>query len=157
MVAPLAGVLSWYQGDTRVVAVEPERSCCLRAALAAREVVDVEVAGSAADSLGARRVGDRAFALAQRHLHTSLTVTEGDIADAQSHLWENCRLATEPGGATAFAALLSGGYIPAAGERVGVIVCGGNVDPTTIDAATLRSTCRLAGRAGGAGPPPPGH
>ena len=43
-------------------------------------------------------------------------------------LWRDYRLATEPGGAAALAALLSGAYVPAAGERVGVLACGANVD-----------------------------
>jgi threonine dehydratase len=43
-------------------------------------------------------------------------------------LWETVRVAAEPGGAAAFAALLSGRYKTKPGERVGVIVCGGNTD-----------------------------
>jgi threonine dehydratase len=53
-------------------------------------------------------------------------VTDVAIRQAQPALWKVLRVASEPGGAAAIAALLSGGYRPAAGERVGVLVCGGN-------------------------------
>jgi threonine dehydratase len=55
-------------------------------------------------------------------------VTDDHIVESQKKLWETVRIVAEPGGATAFAALLSGRYKPASGERVGVIVCGGNTD-----------------------------
>jgi threonine dehydratase len=64
-------------------------------------------------------------------------VSDAAIRQAQAWLWNEVRLVTEPGGATALAALLSGGYRPEPNERVGVIVCGANVDPATFAAAVL--------------------
>lgn len=128
----LGGVSSWYRGDVEVVAVEPERSCCLAAALRAGRPVPVDVAGIAADSLGARQVGELAFAAASRWVADAVTVSDEAIVDAQRWLWERCRVAAEPGGATALAALRSGAWRPSAGQRVGVVVCGGNVDPATL-------------------------
>jgi threonine dehydratase len=100
----------------------------LHKALAAGKVVDVEVGGVAADSLGARRVGELMFPIAQKFVHRSLLVSDEQIVEAQRILWQQLRLIAEPGGATAFAALLSGVYKPHSGERVGVVMCGSNAD-----------------------------
>ncbi len=123
----LGGALAWYRRSVRVVAVEPETSDALHAALHARGPVKVPVSGVAADSLGAATVGGLPFELATRHLHRSLLVSDPDIVAAQQALWDQARIVTEPGGATAFAAIMSGTYQPVRGERVGVIVCGANV------------------------------
>jgi len=138
----MAGTLAWYGRDVRVVAVEPERSCALRAALDGGAPCDVTVEGVAADSLGARRVGALAFGLARRDLAASVTVPDAAIVEAQHRLWDLTRIAAEPGGATAYAALLCGAYTPVPGERVGVIVCGGNVDPATLSADGPQGTAR---------------
>lgn len=125
----IAGVAAWFAGRVKVVAVEPELCPTLNRALAAGQPVDVATGGIAADSLGCRRVGDVPFAILKQHIQNSLLVSENDIAQAQAFLWNQCRVVAEPGGAVAFAALLNGAYAPARGERVGVIVCGGNADP----------------------------
>lgn len=124
----IAGIAAWYGSAVRVISVEPERSCCLAAAFAAGEPVDVDVSGVAADSLGARRIGSMAFEIAREHVAVALTVAEHDIVEAQRQLWQRVRIAAEPGGATAYAALVGGAYRPKRGERVGIVVCGGNVD-----------------------------
>ena len=130
----IAGVASWFRGDVRVVAVEPERSRCLGAALDAGAPVQVSVAGVASDSLGARQVGDLAFRAASAWVDRAVTVTDEDIVATQLVCWERLRLVVEPGGAAALAALRGGAYRPAPGERVGVVVCGANADPTPIAA-----------------------
>jgi threonine dehydratase len=124
----IGGAAAWYQDRVRVIGVEPERAPTLHNALAAGQVVDVETGGVAADSLGARRVGELMFPIAQKFIHQSLLVTDEQIIEAQRTLWQQLRLIAEPGGATAFAALLSGVYKPHAGERVGVVLCGSNAD-----------------------------
>lgn len=129
----IAGAMAWFQGAKKIIAVEPETSCALHTALAAGAPVDVEVSGVAANALGARRIGSICFDLAQQqrqagHL-TSLTVTDAAITAAQTALWRERRLLVEPAGATALAALISGAYQPAAGERVAVLLCGGNIAP----------------------------
>ncbi|MBN8185336.1 threonine/serine dehydratase [Salipiger thiooxidans] len=125
----IAGALAWLQGARKVVAVEPETSCALSAALEAGEAVDVEVSGVAANALGARRIGGICFELAQAHLGESVRVTDASITEAQRALWQAHRLLVEPAGATALAALRSGAYVPAPGERVAVLLCGGNIAP----------------------------
>jgi threonine dehydratase len=91
-------------------------------------VIDVETGGVAADSLGARRVGELMFPIAQKFVSQSLLVSDDQIVEAQRVLWQRLRLIAEPGGATAFAALFSGVYKPRPGERVGVVLCGSNAD-----------------------------
>ena len=124
----IGGVASWYQDRVRVVSVEPERAPSLARALAAGRVVEVEVGGVAADSLGARRVGEVMFPIARKFVSSALLVRDEQIVQAQTFLWRSLRLMAEPGGATALAALLSGVYRPGPGERVGVVICGANAE-----------------------------
>jgi threonine dehydratase len=93
--------------------------------------VDAEAEGIAADSLAPRQVGQLMFPLAKAHVARSVLVSDDDIRAAQQALWETLRVVTEPGGAAAMAALLSGKYRPAAGERVAVLLCGANT--TAVD------------------------
>ena len=124
----LGGVLSWYQNRLKVIAVEPSEAPTLQNALRAGRPVDSPAGGIAADSLAPRQVGQRTFPIAQKFVHSALLVSDEEIIAAQNKLWEVIRIVAEPGGAAAFAALLSGRYKPEPGERVGVIVCGGNRD-----------------------------
>ena len=122
----IGGIASWYQGRVKVVGVEPEAAPTLHAALKAGSPVDVSVSGLAADSLGASRIGSIAFGIARVHVAGSVLVPDDAIRKAQLVLWDRLKIAAEPGGAAALAALLTGAYTPAPGERVGVLVCGGN-------------------------------
>ncbi len=125
----IGGVAAWFAGKVRVIGVEPQTAPSLATALQAQEPVDVEVSGIAVDSLGARRVGNLAFELAQQYVEHVVLVSDESIQLAQHTLWNDLRIIAEPGGATAMAALLSGVYKPTPGERVGVVICGGNTDP----------------------------
>jgi threonine dehydratase len=130
----IGGIAAWYGGRVRIVAVEAEGSPTLARAREAGQPMDIRTGGLAADSLGCRRIGDLGFGLTQLFVERSLVVTEDVIRQAQRLLWEEMRIIAEPGGAVAFAALLGGSYVPAHGERVGVIVCGGNTDPASLGA-----------------------
>lgn len=99
----------------------------LHDALRAGEPVDAAVGGMAADSLGARRIGSIAFEMSRQFVDRSVLVSESAIRDAQAALWREVRVAAEPGAAVSLAALMSGVYVPAPDEHVGVLVCGGNV------------------------------
>ncbi len=123
----IAGALAWFQGARKVVAVEPETSCALNSALAAGEPVDVSVSGIAANALGARRIGEICFGLAQGM--SSVLVSDDAISQAQNALWQTHRILVEPAGAAALAALTSGAYQPEPDERVAVLICGGNIAP----------------------------
>jgi len=122
----IGGIAAWFGGRCRIVAVEPEQSPTLHAAFAAGEPVDAPAGGIAADSLAPRRVGRLMFPIAHAHVERVVLVTDEAIVQAQEALWSRLRVVTEPGGAAAFAALLSGRYKPQAGERVAVLLCGAN-------------------------------
>src|SRR6056297_3628511 len=107
----IAGALAWWQGARRVVAVEPEQSRALNAALDAGEPVDVPVSGVAANALGARRIGSICFELAARGVD-SVTVPDDAIVAARRVLWQEARLLVEPAGACALAALLCEAWVP---------------------------------------------
>jgi len=126
----IGGMAAWFAGRVKMIGVEPASAPTLERALQAGHPVDVNVGGIAADSLGARRVGDLMFPIAQAYVNRVALVSDEAIVEAQRRLWDVVRLRAEPGGATAFAALLSGAYQPARDERVGVVVCGGNADWT---------------------------
>jgi threonine dehydratase len=122
----IGGIAAWFAGRVKVVAVEPEGAPTLHLALKAGKPVDAPAEGIAADSLAPKQVGRLMFPIAQAHVDRSVLVTDYAIRAAQRALWDNVRIVSEPGGAAAFAALLSGRYAPAAGERVAVLVCGAN-------------------------------
>ena len=127
----IGGIAAWFSGRIKVVGVEPEAAPTLTRALAAGRPVDTEAGGIAADSLAPKRVGELMFPIAQAFVHQVALVSDEAIVAAQKRLWEVMRVAAEPGGAAAFAALLCGRYQPETGERVGVLVCGGNT--TAVD------------------------
>lgn len=122
----IGGIAAWYAGRVKIVGVEPEKAPTLWNALRAGHPVDSEAEGIAADSLAPLRVGELMFPLAQRFVDRVILVTDESIEQAQRALWKTLRVLAEPGGAAAFAALHSRRYVPRAGERVGILVCGGN-------------------------------
>ena len=118
----------------RVEALEPVGSPTLHAARAAGEPVDVAVSGLAADALGARRIGQIAWAVSQQHVVASHLLPEDAIRAAQLQLWTDLRLAVEPAAALPLAALRCGAVRPAADERVALVLCGANFDAATLSA-----------------------
>ena len=129
----IGGIAGWYGSDVEIVSVEPERCPGLHVALQAGGPAPAAVGGIAADSLGARQVGDLMFEVARRFIKQSVLVSDAAIVGAQAALWRELRLVAEPGGATALAGLLSGAWQPPVGAVVGVVVCGAN--------AELRNDC----------------
>ena len=122
----VGGIAAWYGSKTRVIAVEPDGAPTLFDALKAGHPIDAATGSVAADSLAPKRVGELMFPIAQAHVERVVLVTDHAIRMAQKMLWEGLRLVVEPGGCAAFAAVLSGAYQPADGERVGVVVSGAN-------------------------------
>jgi threonine dehydratase len=129
----IGGIAAWFRGKVKIVAVEPERAPTLHRALAAGEPVDAPAEGIAADSLAPKRVGKLMFPIAAAFVERSVLVTDDDIRTAQLALWDKVRIVAEPGGAAAFAALLSGRYSPGPDERVAVLVCGANTTAVKFD------------------------
>jgi len=127
----IGGIAAWFAGRMRIVGVEPESAPTLTLALEAGRPVDSPAGGIAADSLAPLRVGKLMFPIAQRYVERVVLVPDAAIQAAQEALWNVVRVVAEPGGAAAFAALLSGRYQPQALERVAVLVCGANT--TAVD------------------------
>jgi len=129
----IGGIAAWYAGRVRVIAVEPEAAPTLFEALRAGRPVDAPAGGIAADSLAPRRVGEVMFPIARAHVERVVLVSDDAIRRAQQAVWETFRVVAEPGSAATAAALLSGAYVPAAGERVAIVLSGGNT--TAVDFA----------------------
>jgi threonine dehydratase len=124
----IGGIAAWYAGRIAVIGVEPESAPTLTCALRAGAPVDAPAGGIAADSLAPRRVGEQAFPIARRYVQSVVLVSDDAIREAQRRLWEILRVAVEPGGAAAAAAVLCGAYRPRQGEQVGIILSGANTD-----------------------------
>lgn len=128
----IGGIAAAAAGRVRLIGVEPENAPTLHDAIAAGRPVDVPVSGVAADSLGARRIGNLSFALSG-YIDRAVLVTDEAIVSAQKAIWDALRVVVEPGGAAAMAAVLSGRYVPARGEKVGVLLCGANTSAVKFD------------------------
>lgn len=128
----MAGVAAALEGEAHVVGAEPVTAPTLHTALSEGRPVDVAVSGVAADSLGARRLGDIAFEVATRTGVRSVLVTDDDLREARAMLWSRWRIVVEHGAAAAWAALTSGSYRPAPDERLGIVLCGANTDPSDL-------------------------
>ncbi len=124
----IAGIAAWFGGRVRVIGVEPRLSPTLTAALEAGSPVDAPTDGIAADSLAPKRVGELVLPIVKEHVAGVVLVEDDEIAVAQRTLWKVARIAAEPGGAAAAAALLSGSYVPDPDEHVGVLVSGANTN-----------------------------
>lgn len=128
----IGGISAWFGDRVKIVAVEPKAAPTLATALRDGPEVTVNVGGVAANSLGARQIGGLSYHICQENGVHSVLVPDEAIIAAQKVLWDAARIAAEPGGATALAALISDVYRPPADARVGVLVCGGNLDPSPI-------------------------
>ena len=128
----IAGIANWFERRSRVVALEPVLAPTLFKAREAGRPVDVSVSGIAADSLGAKRIGELAWAATQAHVLDSLLLSDEAIRAAQLWLWKELKLAVEPAAALPLAALHSGAYVPRVDEKVCLIICGANLDPATL-------------------------
>ena len=128
----IGGIAAWFNGRARVVAVESEGTATLHRSRRAGRRITIEPTGIAASALGAPAVGEIAWDITQRLVSDCILVADDDIRAAQRCLWDAARIVAEPGGAAAFAALLSGAYVPAADECVGVVICGGNTEPGSV-------------------------
>jgi threonine dehydratase len=122
----IGGIAAWYAGRIRIIGVEPDGAPTLTRALQSGHPVDTEAGSVAADSLAPRRVGELMFPIAQTHVDRVVLVGDAAILDAQAALWTTLRIVAEPGAAAPLAALLARAYVPSVGERVGVLVSGGN-------------------------------
>lgn len=128
----IAGCAAAVGETVKVVAVETQGTPTLYEARRAGKPVDVAISGIAADALGASRIGTPNFEIAQKLVRDAVLVDDDAVRAAQRLLWEELRVIAEPSGATGLAALMSGAYKPAAGERIATLVCGANTDPGSV-------------------------
>lgn len=134
----IGGVARWYENRVKVIGVEPEAAPTLSRALEAGVPVDSPAGGIAADSLAPKRVGELVLPITQKYVNRVILVPDEAIQEAQLALWKVLRVVAEPGGAAAFSALLSGRYKTSAGERVGVVICGGNTTAVDFERANAK-------------------
>ncbi len=125
----IGGIAAWYGGRVKVVAVETEGTATLDKTLKGALPEDFAVSGISASGLGASSIGALPLQIIREHVAQNLVVSDDDVIEAQRRLWSAARIVCEPGGVTALAALTSGAYVPQDGERVAVLLCGGNADP----------------------------
>ena len=123
----IAGIAVAAAGRARVIGIEPELSTAMHDALAAGERVEVTPT-SIADGLNAPHAGRNALAIAQELVEEVVLVSEDEIAEGFRFLYERAKLACEPAGAAAVAAVLAG---KVRGGRTVCVVSGGNVAART--------------------------
>ncbi len=128
----IAGIAAHCQGRSKVIALEPRLAPTLHEARKAGQPVDVAVSGIAADSLGAKRIGDICWQVQGNAIHDTLLLEDDAIRTAQLWLWQHLKLAVEPAAALGLAALQSGVYQPTADEKVCLVLCGANIDPASL-------------------------
>jgi threonine dehydratase len=125
----IGGVAAWFGDRVRVVSVETEGTNTLERSLREGPEIDVAASGIAASSLGGPRLGVMSYAVAKAHVDKAIVLPDDAVFEAARRLWEGTRLIGEPGSAVALAALTSGAYVPRQGERICVLLCGGNAEP----------------------------
>jgi threonine dehydratase len=130
LIAGIAVAVKEMRPDARVIGVEPELSTAMHSALAAGERVEVTPA-SIADGLSAPHAGRMALAICRRLVDEVVLVSEAEIQAGFRFLYERAKLAAEPAGAVATAALLAGKVSLEPGSSVVSVVSGGNVAPRT--------------------------
>jgi threonine dehydratase len=128
----IGGIAAWFAGSTRVIGVEPDGAPTLTRARAEGGPADAPAEGVAADALAPRRVGELVFPITQAYVEDVVLVSDSAILAAQRALWQAARIAAEPAASVGIAALLSGAYKPAAGERAAVVISGANMAPAQL-------------------------
>lgn len=125
----IGGVAAWVRDRVKVVSVETHDTNTLERSLREGPEFSASPSGIAASSLGGPRLGVMSYAVIRDFVDQAVLVEDAAVFDAARRLWEGTRLIGEPGAAVALAALTSGAYVPEPGERVCVVLCGGNAEP----------------------------
>ncbi|MDW8214695.1 MAG: threonine/serine dehydratase [Roseiflexaceae bacterium] len=112
----------------QVIGVEPEDADDMRRSLLAGERITIPPPATIADGLRVTTPGALTFPIVQRHVAQIVTVSDDEIREAIRFVMLRMKLVVEPSGAAGVAAALAG-RLPDSAQRVGIIVCGGNIDP----------------------------
>jgi threonine dehydratase len=133
LISGVAVAVKSLRPDARVVGVEPEGAAGMTAALAAGEVVPI-APETVADGLATPFAGEGTLAVCRELVDEIVVVRDDEIEEAFRFLYARAKLACEPAGAAATAALLAGKIAPEAGSETVTVVSGGNVAPETASA-----------------------
>ena len=117
-----------YAPECRVIGVEPQAGNDGGDSFRGGTLVRREAGATIADGARTPSLGVLTFEIIRRHVAEMTSVPDVDLVRAMRLVWERTKLVVEPTGALGLAALMSGAVEPP-GERVGVIISGGNVDP----------------------------
>jgi threonine ammonia-lyase medium form len=124
LIAGCATVAKTLHPAIRVAGVEPERGNDTAQSLATGKRVNVGVPRTIADGLQAAEPGELTFDVNRELVDEVVTVSDAEIVDAMTFLFDRMKLVVEPSGAVGIAALLNGRL---RGNAVGVVISGGNV------------------------------
>ncbi|WP_099610079.1 threonine ammonia-lyase, biosynthetic [Vibrio fujianensis] len=105
LAAGVAVLIKQLMPEIKVIAVEPEDSACLKAALDAGEPVVLDQVSMFADGVAVKRIGDETFRLCQQYIDDHITVSSDEICSAVKDIFEDTRAIAEPSGALALAGL----------------------------------------------------
>ncbi len=133
LIAGVALALKTLKPGVKIIGVEPERAASFTAALAAGAPVQIEMRPTLADGLSVPKVGANAFQLARALVDKTVLVTEQHLARAVLRLMELEKAVVEGAGAAPLAACLAGLVPELQGKNVVLLLCGGNIDLTTLD------------------------
>ncbi|MBV7335548.1 threonine/serine dehydratase [Chloroflexi bacterium TSY] len=126
--AGIATAVKLLQPNCKVYGVEPEGADTMRRSLQAGSPQSIEAVETIADSLGAPYAAPYSMSLCQRYVDDVVLISDIAMQQAQDLLFHSMKLAVEPAGAAATAALIGPLLEELRGKRVGVIVCGSNID-----------------------------
>jgi threonine dehydratase len=127
LIAGCAVAAAQLSPGATVIGVEPEAGNDTQQSLARGEIVHIDTPQTIADGAQTQHSGHLTFPLIQRLVREIVTVSDAQLVNTMRFFAERMKMIVEPTGCLAAAALLEG-VVPARGQRVGVIVSGGNVD-----------------------------
>ncbi len=141
LAAGVSAALKQLRPECQVFGVEPRGADTMHRSFASGKPESIETVGTIADSLGAPHAAPYSFGLCRRFVDEVVLIDDDAMRSAMALLFREMKLAVEPAGAAATAALLGPLRERLAGKRVGLIVCGTNID--------LESFARHAGKGEG--------
>jgi threonine dehydratase len=145
LISGVGAALKALRPGIRLVGVEAEGAASMSAALAAGRVVTLDRIDTMADGIAVKRVSDLTLAHVTAFVDDLVTVSEEDLSRALLVLLERTKTVVEPAGAAPLAAALAGKLPDAPGEPVGLVLSGGNIDPTLL-IRVIRHGLTAAGR-----------
>ena len=129
LIAGMSVYIKYLRPDIKIIGVEPEDSCCLKAALDAGERVILPEVGTFAEGVAVAQIGELTFELAQQYVDEVITVTTDELCAAIKDIYDDTRAIAEPSGACAVAGLKK--YVEreqARGQTLVAVATGANLN-----------------------------